>query len=54
MCAVVGQDELDANAVNIRQRDDEVQGRESTVGVEEALEKMLALKKSRSGVNKLD
>ena len=41
---VVGQDELDGQAVNIRNRDDEVQGREQTVKVDEALQKLLKLK----------
>ncbi|ORY32072.1 threonine-tRNA ligase [Naematelia encephala] len=51
---VVGQDELEGQAVNIRQRDDEVQGREETVKVDVALEKMLKLKEAKSPVSKLD
>ena len=50
---MVGQDELSAQAVNIRNRDDEVQGREETVKLDEALEKLVNLKESRSAVSKL-
>ncbi len=45
---------MEGEAVNIRNRDDEVQGREETVKLSMALEKLVALKKSRSPVNKLD
>jgi threonyl-tRNA synthetase len=51
---VVGQDELDAGAVNIRNRDDEVQGREETVKLEDALQKMLKLKEAKTAVGKLE
>ncbi|KAK4687280.1 threonyl-tRNA synthetase, partial [Tremellales sp. Uapishka_1] len=50
---IVGQAELEADAVNIRNRDDEVQGREETVKLDDALEKLVALKESRAAVNKL-
>lgn len=45
---VVGQDELDAQAVNIRNRDDEVQGREETVKLDDALKRLLKLKDSKA------
>ncbi|EIW70244.1 threonine-tRNA ligase [Tremella mesenterica] len=51
---VVGQDELTAQAVNVRQRDDEVQGREETIKVDVVLEKLLKLKESKSPLSKLD
>ena len=50
---VVGQDEFEAEAVNIRNRDDEVQGREETVKLENALDKLVKLKEGRFAVNKL-
>jgi len=51
--SVVGQDELEAEAVNIRNRDDEVQGREETVKLNEALEKLVKLRESKAAVSKL-
>jgi threonyl-tRNA synthetase len=51
---VVGQKEMEDEAVNIRNRDDEVQGREETVSLKEAVEKLVRLQKSRAGVAKLD
>ncbi|TYJ55343.1 threonine-tRNA ligase [Cryptococcus floricola] len=51
---VVGEEELKANAVNIRNRDDEVQGREETVDLGVAVQKILKLKESRAAVSKLD
>jgi threonyl-tRNA synthetase len=51
---VVGQDELDAGAVNIRNRDDEVQGREETVKLDEALVKLLRLKEAKTAIGKLE
>ncbi|BEI85018.1 hypothetical protein CcaverHIS002_0504190 [Cutaneotrichosporon cavernicola] len=50
---VVGQDELDAGAVNIRNRDDEVQGREETVKLEDAIVKLVKLRAERQRVSKL-
>ncbi|WWD15705.1 threonine-tRNA ligase [Kwoniella shandongensis] len=51
---VVGQDELDAQAVNIRNRDDEVQGRDETIQLDEAVKKLLALKETKAAVSKLN
>ncbi|WVQ78227.1 threonine-tRNA ligase [Cryptococcus sp. DSM 104549] len=51
---VVGQDELDAEAVNIRNRDDEVQGRDATIPLNVAVEKIVALKESKSAISKLN
>ena len=50
---VVGEKEMNDEAVNIRNRDDEVQGREETVSVKEAVEKLVRLQKSRASVAKL-
>lgn len=50
---VVGQDELDARAVNIRNRDDEKQGREQTVGLDDAIKQLLKLKETRERISKL-
>lgn len=47
---VVGQDELEQQAVNIRNRDDEVQGREETVKVDVAKERLLRLKETKAPV----
>jgi len=44
---------MSAEAVNIRNRDDEQQGREETVKLDEALSKLLKLKESKSAVSKL-
>ncbi|WVR04974.1 threonine-tRNA ligase [Kwoniella sp. DSM 27419] len=51
---VVGQDELDAEAVNIRNRDDEVQGREETVKLADAVVKLVKLKETKAAISKLD
>ena len=51
--AVVGEVEAETKSVNIRNRDDEVQGREETVTVADAVQKLVALKKSRASDNKL-
>jgi threonyl-tRNA synthetase len=51
---VVGQKEMEDEAVNIRNRDDEAQGREETVSVNEAVERLVRLQKSRSSVAKLE
>ena len=53
-CLVVGQKEMEDEAVNIRNRDDEVQGREETVQLKDAVAKLLKLKESRSSVAKLE
>jgi threonyl-tRNA synthetase len=50
----VGQDEFEAQAVNIRNRDDEVQGREEVISLDVALEKLIKLRNSRALVNKLE
>jgi hypothetical protein len=47
---VVGQDELDSQSVNIRNRDDEVQGREETVKVDEAVARLIKMKEDKVGV----
>jgi len=47
---VVGQDELDGQAVNIRNRDDEVQGRDETIKLDDALARLLKLKESKAPV----
>ncbi len=39
--------------MNIRNRDDEVQGREETVKLNEALEKLVKLRESKAAVSKL-
>jgi threonyl-tRNA synthetase len=52
--AVVGQDEFEAQAVNIRNRDDEVQGREEVIKLDAALEKLVKLRDSRAQINKLE
>ena len=49
---VVGQDEFESESVNIRNRDDEVQGREEVVKLQQARERLVELKESRSSVNK--
>ncbi|KAL1407409.1 threonyl-tRNA synthetase [Vanrija albida] len=51
---VVGQDEFEADAVNIRNRDDEVQGREQTVKVDDAIAKLVELRDTRALVSKLN
>ncbi|OCF35327.1 threonine-tRNA ligase [Kwoniella heveanensis BCC8398] len=51
---VVGQDELDAQAVNIRNRDDEVQGREETVKLVDAVEKLTKLRDEKAAISKLN
>jgi threonyl-tRNA synthetase len=51
---VVGQDEFEAQAVNIRNRDDEVQGREEVIKLDAALEKLVKLRDSRAQINKLE
>lgn len=50
----MGQDELDAQAVNIRNRDDEVQGREETVALSRAVEQIVKLKESKAAVSKFE
>jgi threonyl-tRNA synthetase len=51
---VVGQEELDAKAVNVRNRDDVgTKAKSEMVPLEEALSKLVSLKKSRSLENKL-
>ncbi|KAG5644667.1 hypothetical protein DXG03_007966 [Asterophora parasitica] len=51
---VVGQEELDARSVNVRNRDDVgSKARAQTVPLEEVAQKLVALKKSRSLENKL-
>ncbi|RXW16925.1 hypothetical protein EST38_g8929 [Candolleomyces aberdarensis] len=51
---VVGQEELDAKAVNVRNRDDVgSKGKDEMVPLEEALSKLVSLKKTRSLENKL-
>jgi threonyl-tRNA synthetase len=47
---VVGQDEFEAQAVNIRNRDDEVQGREETVKLDDALQRLLKLREDKAPV----
>jgi threonyl-tRNA synthetase len=47
---VVGQDELDGQAVNIRNRDDEVQGRDETIKLDDALARLLKLKENKAPV----
>jgi len=47
---VVGQDEVDGQAVNIRNRDDEVQGRDETIKLDDALVRLLKLKESKAPV----
>lgn len=47
---VVGQDEFDSESVNIRNRDDEVQGREETVKLDVALARLLKLKDTKAPV----
>lgn len=47
---VVGQDEFESQSVNIRNRDDEVQGREETVKLDVALERLLKLKENKAPV----
>lgn len=51
---VVGEVEAESLSVNLRNRDDEVQGREETVKLDVAIERMVALKKSRQLVSKFD
>ena len=51
---VVGQEELDAQSVNIRNRDDVgTKAWASTVPLDEVVEKMIALKSSRRLENRL-
>lgn len=51
---VVGQEELDAQSVNIRNRDDVgTKARASIVPLDEVVEKMIALKSSRRLENRL-
>ena len=51
---VVGQEELDARSVNIRNRDDVgTKARASVVPLDEVVEKMIALKSSRKLENRL-
>ena len=50
---MVGQKEFESESVNIRNRDDEVQGREEVVGLEHARDRLVELKESKSAVNKL-
>lgn len=45
---------MEDEAVNIRNRDDEVQGREETVGLKDAVAKLLKLKENRSSLAKLE
>lgn len=47
---VVGAEEMKQQAVNIRNRDDEVQGREETVTVADAKERLLRLKEEKAPV----
>lgn len=51
---VVGEDEMQAEAVNIRSRDETVKGRSSTMPLTEALEKLLLLKQTKGAESKLD
>lgn len=52
--AVVGQEELDAQAVNVRNRDDVgTKAKGEMVPLEEAISKLVALKERRSIENKL-
>ena len=53
---VVGQEELDGKAVNVRNRDDvgEKKTRAATVPVDDLIEKLTGLKGSRSLSNKID
>lgn len=51
---VVGEVEADTQSVNLRNRDDEVKGREETVKLDVAIERMVALKKSRQLESKFD
>ena len=53
---VVGQEELDGKAVNVRNRDDvgEKKTRAATVPLNVLIEKLIALKGSRSLSNKID
>lgn len=54
MLLVVGNEERDAQAVNIRNRDDEVQGREQVIKVDVALEKLKHLRDTRAVSSKLN
>ena len=47
---VVGAEEMKQQAVNIRNRDDEVQGREETVTVADAMKRLLRLKDEKAPV----
>lgn len=51
---VVGEVEAQSRSVNIRNRDDEVQGREETVKLDEAVERLVKLKESRQLASKLN
>jgi threonyl-tRNA synthetase len=51
---VVGQEEFDARSVNVRNRDDVgTKARSETIPLDEVVQKLVALKKSRSLQNKL-
>ena len=51
---VVGQEELDSKSVNVRNRDDVgTQAKGEMISLDEVAEKFVALKTSRSLVNKL-
>jgi threonyl-tRNA synthetase len=53
-CAVVGQEELDAKSVNVRNRDDVgTKARAQIVPLDEVVQKLVHLKTSRSLENKL-
>ena len=47
---MVGEDEMKADAVNIRNRDDEVQGREEIVKLDVALGRLHKLKENKAPV----
>lgn len=50
---MVGQDELDAQAVNVRNRD-EPQGRDEVIKLDVALEKLIKLRDTKQLINKLE
>lgn len=52
--SVVGQEELDARSVNVRNRDDVgTKARSETIPLDEIVQKLVSLKKNRSLQNKL-
>lgn len=47
---IVGEDEMQERSVNIRNRDDEVQGRAETIKLEDAITRLVALKNNRDRI----